>query len=784
MYFRKIPHVANFAFLKKFKSGQPARIDKEKYEIDVSSFKGSMFRVRVKGPRWKKNYSQAGLKRPPKIKSPVDEYARMEVMSGFGLRLVGPGNQVLLSSPNRMTFGVCGRNSVFVFEQTPEARFYGMGEKMRGMELSGMQTKFWNTDIFADFHWSEISHDRPDPMYASVPYMIMKQGNQYIGLLLDNPHATFMSTGSNIEIGGGQMKLEKAGKKFITIGAEHGMPDLYIIVGPSLAELTRKLQKLVGTTPLPPAWALGYHQCRWGYKSEACMKLLDDQFSKHKIPCDGLWLDIDYMDSFKVFTFNKGYFPELKKALKRLSRNGRKIVPIIDPGVKKQKGYAVYDSGRRSGAFCRNPQGGEFVGLVWPGETVFPDFSMASARQWWAGHVRDFARNGFPGAWLDMNDPATGTVTPTDMLFNKGKDSHYTFHNQYALGMARASRDGFEQAWPEQRPFLLSRSAFTGMSKYAALWTGDNMSSYHYLRNCIAVSLNLSLSGIPFNGPDIGGFAGDTTPQLLTDWTKACFLFPFCRNHSMIGTKDQEPWAFGMPTMRILKHYIQLRYKLRPYLYNLFIQQEEEGESILRPLLYHFADTAEMPLDTIDDQFMVGPSILQAPILDEQQRTRDVVLPGRHRWYSALDAAWRKPGRLTGVKPGDRETPVYFRENSILPMAPGLPTDNEFNPREIEFHVFLTRSSDEPAVLSYQYDDGKTFEYREGKRSSLLVTGSVHARKLALSTEQVMSGYGTCKKRFVLYDTFDAVTINGHPAKLRKATIMLAGVKQSVTVAS
>ena len=212
-----------------------------------------------------------------------------------------------------------------------------------------------------------------------------------------------------------------------------------------------------------------------------------------------------------------------------MKKLGRKVIPIIDPGVKFERGYSVYESGHRAKAFCENPQGREYVGLVWPGETVFPDFSLKPARDWWAKQVRDFASLGIQGAWLDMNDPSTGPADNGDMLFDHGRKTHDTYHNQYALGMAMASRQGFLEAHPDERTFMLCRSGSTGSNRYTAIWTGDNYSNYHHLKNSIATTLNLALSGIPFNGPDAGGFGGDTFPELIRDWYKAGFLFPVMR---------------------------------------------------------------------------------------------------------------------------------------------------------------------------------------------------------------------------------------------------------------
>lgn len=776
MYFRKIPHIANFSFAQSYQAGRPIRIGKSTYDLDLQAYRDGVYRIRVKGPHWKKNLSQAGLTPPPKLNRSHLAATQLTLDDKTQLKLTLPGNRDLLTSPPGMTFGVCGERSVFVFNQSPGTHYYGMGEKMRGLELSGIQTKFWNTDIFADFHWNEIAWDRPDPMYVSIPYLIIKQGNEYIGLLLDNPHAAFMSTSASIQIAGGQMNLGGPDRNYIAIGSEAGMPDLYVLVGPTLPELTRKLQQLVGLTPLPPVWALGYHQCRWGYKSESCLDKLDQGFTEHGIPCDGLWIDIDYMDSFKVFTLNRQHFPSLQKTLAKYRRNGRRVIPIIDPGVKRQKGYPVYESGKRAKAYCQNPQGEDFIGLVWPGETVFPDFSMSKARAWWAKQTKAFAEQGFDGTWIDMNDPSTGTVLNEDMLFDQGKQPHHTYHNQYASGMAEATRRGFEEAHPGQRTFVISRSGYTGISKYAAIWTGDNMSNYHYLRNCIAVSLNLALSGVPFNGPDIGGFAGDTTPQLISDWMKTCFLFPFCRNHSMIGTRDQEPWAFDAKTRDLLKHYIQLRYKLRPYLYNLFIQQAEEGEAILRPLFYEFADSQEQPLARIDNQFLVGPALLQAPILDEHQRSREVLLPGTTDWFSVLENTWVEGGQTVSVTPGPRQTPIYVRNGSIIPMSAGsLPTTPHYDGKKVECHLFLRPGSGEAALQRYAFDDGETLAYQNGGRSRYAISAVEENGTLSIRTEQVQSGYGKASFTFILYGAFDRILLNGKPARTKRHRWTFAG---------
>lgn len=779
MYFNKWPHPANFQFASSYTPDRPLKLGTSRVMLGVTAYEDDVFRLRGRSRLWPRNHSLAGLTPPPKRRARKTGGSSLTIDPACGLCLRDARGQSLLEAPGRSAFGLSGESFLFVFQRNERDQFYGMGEHLRGLEQSGRQTTFWNTDVFADFYFPQISDGHTDPHYASIPYLVVKRGHTYVGLLLDNPHAAFISTGAGISIAG-QMELGEPEEQVFTIGSTHGAPDLYLIVGPSLAELTRKLQRLVGLTPLPPAWALGYHQCRWGYRSAEDLMALDAKFREHKIPCDGLWLDIDYMDGFRVFTMQRDHFPEPDATLRALRKNGRRVIPIIDPGVKYERSYAVYRSGHRADAFCHNPQGREFIGLVWPGETVFPDFSLPEVRTWWARHVSRFARKGFEGCWIDMNDPSTGAVDNTDMLFHRGRDPHHTFHNQYALGMAMATRAGFEKAHRKKRTFLVSRSGSTGISRYAAVWTGDNISSYLYLKKSIACSLNLALSGVPFNGPDIGGFCGDATPQLLRDWQKACFLFPFCRNHSMMGTRDQEPWAFDRKSLAVVRHYIRLRYKLRPYLYNLFVAQSESGEAILRPLFYDFKDTRALPLSHIDDQFMVGPAILQAPLVDDTPRSRTVLLPGHESWYSTMHARWVKGGHRVTARPGPMGTPLYVREGSIIPMAPGDPEDSAFDPTRIECHLFLRRTSRGTSTYEHICDDGETMAYLAGKRTRVRLRARVRRGRLDIQTEEQQHGYKPCSMTFVLYDAFDNVRVNGVEAKLRVSSWHFCGRRQKV----
>lgn len=765
MYFNKYPHPANFTFPHTGKSPNELTADGLALAYDIEEFEGEIYHIRVRGTAWLPNQSLSELT-PPEAK----KQSRLKVAHGLGLSLTdAKGMPVFAGCPNE-TFGVSGEASLFQFEVPEDSRFYGMGQKTFGrIELSGYRTKFWTTDVWSDFA-SQQWHDNPtDPPYFATPYVVAKMNGVYVGFLLHNPHPTWMSTPGTDE-SRVFVEWQRTAQELI-LGSEGGEPNLWIIYGPTLREVTTKLQKLVGTTPLPPLWSLGYHQSRWGYGGHKDLLELDAKFNLHQIPCDALWLDLDYMRGFRIFETSKEMFPKgAQTTAEVLAKSGRRIVPILDPGVKREPGYPVFEDGLRKDVFCLNAQGKPFVGMVWPGETVFPDFTLAEGRDWWADYVKGFAQEGFGAAWLDMNDPSTGPVDPTGMFFGHGQEPHRAHHNEYALGMQMASREGLLQARPDERPFLLSRSGYTSTSRHSAVWTGDNLSNRFYLQVAIPTSIGMSLSGLPFNGPDLGGFGGDATDALMIDWVKAGFLFPFCRNHSTKGSRAQEPWAFSKATLGIIRRYIRLRYKLLPYLYNLFIDQEEQGEPIMRPLFYEF-DGEE--LDRIDDEFLIGPSILQAPFL-KAEPSREVILPGDGLWYDAAAGEWLEPGAHQATR-RPSATPLYMRDGAILPMRAGTPKDNRTNLREVVFHIFASPSLAGGSRIVYQADDGISFGYQKGERSAIEVVLEAENGKLAVTTKQLADGFGAIRARFVLHGKPTFVSLDGTACRLNRSLTRLTG---------
>jgi alpha-glucosidase len=775
--FNKYPHPVNFNFVDRARDDR-LRIADLQFELQITSPRSDVYRLKVlHSVLWPDDMSDRLLEPPVNaVQAPVNR-TRLTVSPAGGMRFDAPGGKRLLGAADGSWFGVSGQRWLFRFKLDPAMQFYGLGEKHTPFERSGRAYWFWNTDAWADHPIERVRDGEYDPDYLSIPYLIIKQGNTYIGLLLDTPWPAMISIAARDSVADG-FEQNQTRSREILMGAENGAPSLYLLYGPSLAALTRKFQALIGTTPLPPIWSLGYHQSRWGYRGAADLTVLADRFESHRFPADGLWLDIDYMDGYRVFTFDARHLPRPRQTVAALKKRGFRTVPILDPGIKPEPGYAVYDSGRAADIFCYNSAGTAFTGIVWPGQVVFPDFSLPEARQWWADYARRFLEIGFAGFWLDMNDPSTGSIDCRDMRFARGRKPHEAYHNCYARLMAEATRKAMLAARPDRRPFLLSRSGSTGSQKSCAHWTGDNFSTYGHLQRSIGKALNLALSGVPFNGADVGGFGGDCSEALLVDWFKAAFLMPLFRNHTMRGSRPQEPWAYSKKALDITRRFVRLRYMLLPYLYNLFIEQEQNGEAILRPLFYDFNDSPALPLGDIDDQFMVGPAIMQAPFLRGKDRQRDIVLP-EGKWLRAETGRWvQGPGRLR-VRRQSGSTPLFVRPGSLIPFQPGTLTTNRKELRRIGLLGCLPPGFKGHARMRYSADDGASFKYQQGKRTTLEISARLEGRCLHLTANTLARGFGPVDIVPYSLNRFQGLhaVIDGKKTVLRpvKETVRLTG---------
>ncbi|MDX1656877.1 MAG: glycoside hydrolase family 31 protein, partial [Candidatus Competibacteraceae bacterium] len=401
------------------------------------------------------------------------------IFAGGGIQAAFVAGGIKLSTDSGLVLetlaegiGCNGKQLVLNFDVTDFSGFYGFGERTGKLNKSGSAFQFWNVDVVAD-HPQAYGRDDYDPTYVSIPLAILKGPRGYLGLFFDNPGMSVIDV-EGVECG--RLMYQSLA----------GNTDLYVIDGPRLKDVVRRFTRLTGRHEVPPLWAMGYHQCRWGYQTEAEFLELRDSFAHFHVPVSALWHDIDYMDGYRLFTWDLEDFPSPARLGEVLKGSDIHSVTIVDPGVKLDPGYAVYDDGMANDVFCKTESGRDYVGRVWPGDTVFPDFSLPAVREWWAEHLAAFVQESrIDGLWLDMNEPATGYSAEELMRFEGGRVPHDRYHNQYGLLMAMASRQALDNLDPDRRPFILTRAAWAGIQRYSALWTGDNVSSWKHLRMAI-----------------------------------------------------------------------------------------------------------------------------------------------------------------------------------------------------------------------------------------------------------------------------------------------------------
>jgi alpha-glucosidase len=578
------------------------------------------------------------------------------------------GRTILADAPERgLTFNSHG----FDLRKTLPAdeHIFGLGDKAGPLDHRGQAYSMWNTDAYG---WQESS----DPLYKSIPFFIGVDGaGRAFGLFLDNTWRSRFDFG-------------RTDPGVIRIGAEDGPLDYYVMAGPAPKQVVEAWAWLTGPSPMPPRFALGFQQSRYSYMSDAEVRGIAERLRTEKIPADVLYLDIDYQDRNRPFTVNTQAFPDLAKLASDLKDEGFRLVLITDLHIADLpgQGYAPYDSGVAGDDFVKTPDGKTYVGVVWPGPSVFPDFTRAATRDWWGGLYKTFHADGVAGFWNDMNEPAVfdgpNHSMPLDVVdridepgFVTRTTSQREIHNIFGLENSRATYEGLLKLDPDERPFVLTRASFAGGQRYAWTWTGDNSSTWNHLSISVPQLENLGLSGFAWSGADVGGYAGSPSPELLTRWIEVAAFTPLFRDHSGKGTARHEPWVDGPAQTDIRRKFIDARYRLMPYLYALADETARTGLPVMRPLFLEFPLAAGHVRDT-GLEFMLGPDLVIAPPPEMDTRdVYDVGLPGRgwfDYWTGLPVAIDSSPPGVTGLKetPALDRLPVYVRPGSILPRQP------------------------------------------------------------------------------------------------------------------
>jgi len=594
-----------------------------------------------------------------------------------------------------------------------DEHFYGLGEKASRLDKRRSSFINWNSDTPGYF-------EGRDPIYQTIPFYIGLQRGIAYGIFFDNSYRSYFDFG-------------KSSQQRAWFGAEGGELNYYFFYGPSIKKILGRYADLTGHMPLPPLWALGNQQSRWSYYPDTMVEEVVSEYRRRDLPLDVVHLDIDYMHGYRVFTFDKERFPDPKALTDKLGRQGVKLVTIVDPGVKqpqdKNERYHAYDQGLDKNFFQRRRNGDLFVPRVWPGESVFVDYTMPEARRWWGDLHRAYTDNGIAGIWNDMNEPSdfvdqTGKNQLDVVSYDEGeKTTHAKNRNTFALLMARATYEGLERLRPNQRPYVITRAAYAGIQRYSTMWTGDTNSTWEALALNIPMFTSLGLSGEPFIGSDVGGFIGRGNGELLVRSYQVSFLAPFCRNHKVIDGYDQEPWRFGKYYEDIIRKYLKLRYTLLPFLYTNLEEAHRTGVPLFRPLMLNYQD--DESTYNLDDQFMIGDDLLVAPILKPDVTRRLVYLPAGS-WYDYWTNKKYAGGTMISVDAPLDTVPMFVRAGAIIPTVPPLNYVGEKPVEQITLNVY---PDDTGAASTTLYeDDGLTPSYKNGNfRRTIIKVGGAEA---------------------------------------------------------
>jgi alpha-glucosidase len=578
---------------------------------------------------------------------------------------------VRVARTGRQTIGDVAEFDGFVKLRPEGERYFACGERTSGLEKTGTRQMFWNVDPPAG-HTASFNN-----LYTSIPFVLCLHEGRAHGVFYDHP-------------GRIELDLAKADPSRVVVTAHEDL-EVSVILGPTPADVLERYTALTGRTPMPPLWALGNQQSRWSYMSAEEVLSVASEFRSRGIPCDVLYLDIDHMDGYRVFTWDGERFPDPAGLIAALRDDGFRVVTITDPGVKVDESYPVYATGRSRGFFCLARDGSEYRNVVWPGLCAFPDFVNPAVREWWGSLHAGLVDAGVAGVWCDMNEPAmfvpAQSTMPEDVVHPAGGSPrlHADVHNAYGSYMAEAARSGLARLRPDARPFVISRAGYAGLQQHALQWTGDNSSWWEHLWMSMPQLQNLGLSGIAWAGVDIGGFFDDCDGELLARWTEFGAFQPFCRNHSAMGTARQEPWAFGEPWETVCRSMLELRMQLLPYLYTAFEECHRTGAPILRPLL--FAYPADEATYSADDQFMVGSSLLVAPITRPGVEHRHVYLPAGSWHHFFTGERFDGPAHILAHAPLGQPA-VYARSSAPIPMGPVLQHTSEV-PDSLTWRVFV-----------------------------------------------------------------------------------------------
>ncbi len=592
--------------------------------------------------------------------------------------------------------------------------FYGLGDKAADQNLRGQRFSNWGTDTYG---FSKTA----DPLYKNINLYYGYHHDKAYGIFMDNSFHSFFDFGRERD-------------DVCSFWADGGEMNYYFINGPHLMDVALRYAMLTGTPEMPPLWALGYQQCKWSYYPESKVREITSKLREYQIPCDAIYLDIDYMDGFRCFTWDAEKFPDPKKMIADFSEQGFKTMVIIDPGIKIDFDYSVFTEALGKGYFCRRSDGAYAQGKVWPGDCLFPDFTRREVREWWATLFEELIeKQGIAGVWNDMNEPALFEVDSKTMHLDVRHDydghpcSHRKAHNVYGMQMARATLDGVKKFAGNKRPLVITRSGYAGFQRYSSTWTGDNVATWEHLEIAHLQTQRLAISGVSFSGSDVGGFTERPTGELYARWVALAAFHPFFRTHSSGDHGDQEPWSFGKEYMDYARVFINLRYRLLPYIYTCFFQHHRFGVPMLRPMLFDRTVKDEKFIDR-SDECMLGDHLLYCPVLEEGVTSRSVLLPDG-QWYDYWTNRAYSGGRSYKMPAPLDRIPLMVRGGAVIPQFPLMQYVGEKEVEQLELRVYFSESEIKSNLYT-DSNDGYEYQKKKYRWSEFLFKGATDSATL------------------------------------------------------
>lgn len=597
-----------------------------------------------------------------------------------------------------------------------DERFIGLGEKTGSLDRRGSSYTHWNSDVPA-------YAVNQDPMYATIPFYIgLHSKKQVYGVFLDNSYQSTINFGASTN------------DEFSSITVSNGELNYYFISGENVGSIVESYTDLTGRAKLPPYWSLGYQQCRWSYYPEKEVFRIANTFREKSIPCDVIYLDIDYMDNYKVFTFSPEKFPDPTKMVRNLRDSGFHVVCIIDPGLKVEKGYHAYDEAKEKGLFVKYPNGKEYTGNVWPGKSHFPDFTNPKTRQWWGEKFSFYTGMDIDGFWNDMNEPSAWGQRIPDLIefdFDGHRTTAKEAHNVYGMQMARATYEGAREQLKGFRPLNITRATYSGGQRYSTIWTGDNFASDEHMLLSSRLVNSLGLSGFPFAGPDIGGFVGIPSRELITRWLSLAVFTPFMRNHAEISTPSREPWVYGKESEKTQRELIEQRYRLLPYIYSAFNEATQTGMPVSRTLAIDYTFDDNVYKTEFENEFLFGKNLLVCPVSSKSEMAK-VYLPVGN-WYKLSSDSLFSGGLTHLVESPLSELPVFVKAGAFIPMQNLVQYTSQKTDGVLYLHFY---KGTENSVFNYYEDDGVTYEFESGAFYKRSIEYNASANTITLKAKE------------------------------------------------